>query len=315
MNRLCSRGGFVLLAVLWVMVGVGTVGLALALAARRAAGTAQNRRALVVARWAAEDCLNRTQAIIDDALHRARDAQSDSAVWATLDLFLPNRVSAESSVVDSACDATLRAAGTTIDVNSADDTALMRLFTAAGVPAARADSLIDAILDWRDADRVPRPHGAEADWYVAHNRLPPRDAPFADVRELRLVRGLEHFAALDSLLGVDSDRVVLDRAPLPVIAALPGLDAEALARIAELRVRGARVANLLQFANTLSVDARAALMASYPTLARLTTTEPDAWTITARGWSGFPRVKAVVELRLVEAGSRAAIVRRRTWAE
>ena len=315
MSHARGRRGFVLLAVLWVMVGVGAVGLGLALAARRAAGTAQNRRALVVARWASEGCLNRTQAIIEDALRRAHDAQADSAVWATLDHFFPKRTSDAASVVDTACDATVRAAGTTIDVNSADDTMLTRLFIAAGLSVARADSVVDAILDWRDADRVPRPRGAEANWYLAYNRLPPRDAPFADVRELRLVRGLEDFAGLDTLLGVDSDRVVLDRAPLPVIAALPGLSDEAIARIAELRVRGARVADLLQFANTLSLDAKEGLLASYPVLARLTTTEPDAWTITARGWSGIPRVTAVVELRLVQAGFRAAIVRRRTWVE
>jgi hypothetical protein len=57
------------------------------------------------------------------------------------------------------------------------------------------------------------------------------------------------------------------------------------------------------------------LLASYAELARATTAVPDAWIIVARGWSGIPRVTADVELRLVRAGWRAAIVRRRTWVE
>jgi hypothetical protein len=43
--------------------------------------------------------------------------------------------------------------------------------------------------------------------------------------------------------------------------------------------------------------------------------EPDAWLVTARGVTGFPQVTAVLEVRLVRAGARAAIVRRRTWLE
>lgn len=315
MRRSAIRRGFVLLAVLWVMVGVSAVGLALTLAGRRAVGAARNRHALAVARWAAEDCLNQAEAIINDALHRAAGAPADSTVWTRLDLLSPYATRREPFVLDSACSAALQPAGTTIDVNTADGQTLRRLFVAAGVQPARADSISDAILDWRDADQVPHEHGAEAPWYVAHDRLPPRDGPFGDVRELRRVRGLEQFDGLDSLLGVDSDRVLIDRAPLPVLAALTGFRDEAIGRAAELRARGARIGSLLAFSSMLSPDAKRALLASYADLSRLTTTEPDAWMIVARGWSGTPRVTADIELRLIRAGSRAAIVRRRTWIE
>lgn len=310
-----DRRAFVLLAVLWVMVGASAVGLGLALEARHAALAAHNRRALIVARWAAEDCLNRSEAIVDDALHRAASAPADSVVWATLDKLSPYAPDDTTFVADTTCDATLRPAGTTIDVNTADDTTLTRLFVAAGFPVAQADSLADAILDWRDPDQVPRPLGAEAEWYRAHNRMPPRDGPFADARELYRVRGLEHVAGLDSLLGVDSDRVVIDRAPFAVVAALPGITDEAIARIAEVRARGAGVGGLIAFGSVLSPNAKATLLASYAQLARVTATEPDAWILVARGWSGVPHVTADVEVRLVRAGARAAIVRRRAWTE
>lgn len=315
MNNERARRGFVLLAVLWVMVGVGAVGLGLALAARRESGAAHNRRAMVIAQWAAEDCLNRAEATIDDALHHAAGDASDSTVWATLDLLSSTQAARSEIIEDTTCNATLRAAGTTIDVNTADDTVLTRLFIASGLPEGQADSVSDAILDWRDADQVARPNGAEAAWYVAHNRYPPRDGPFTDIRELRRVRGLEAFSGLDTLLGVDSDRVVLDRAPLPVIATLPGITNEALGRLAELRARGAHLTSVLSFSSGLSPDARATLLGSYQDLNRLTTNEPDAWMLIARGWSGVPRVTAAIELRLVRAGSRAAIVRRRAWVQ
>lgn len=56
-------------------------------------------------------------------------------------------------------------------------------------------------------------------------------------------------------------------------------------------------------------------LSDYPDLLRLTTSEPDAWTLTARGISGAPAVTVALELVLVRAGDRAAIVRRRTWIQ
>lgn len=310
----CHRG-FVLLAVLWVMVGISAIGIGLALVARRAANAAYNRRAMLVAEWAAEDCLNQSEEVIGDALERAAHTPADTAVWAMLDRFAPNATPNGLFVADTDCATGLRAAGTTIDVNTADHATLSRVLLAAGASAFQADSLADAILDWRDPDQVARPNGAEANWYVANGRMPPRNAPFADAREIALVRGLEGTPGLDSLFGVDSDRIVIDRAPLAVIAALPGLGEEALGRIAQLRARAAVMGGLLPFSGMLSPNARDALMASYPELARRTTAEPDAWIVTSRGWAGVPRVTVDIQVRLDRAGTRAAIVRRRTWVE
>src|SRR2546422_3224596 len=52
--------------------------------------------------------------------------------------------------------------------------------------------LADALADWTDADDVPRPRGAERDWYLSQTppRVP-RNAPFASVGELALVRGID----------------------------------------------------------------------------------------------------------------------------
>ncbi len=311
-----SRRGFVLLAVLWVMVGVSALGFVLALVARRAAGTAHNRRAATAAEWLAEDCTNRAQAAIGDALaHRGADSTTSANFvresWAALD----TAVKLSALLREAPCAVALRPAGTTIDLNTADDSLLVRLFVALGNSPAVADSLADAILDWRDADDVTRPSGAEAQWYVAHERRAPRNGAFADVRELARVRGFERRAGLDSGLGVEPFRIALDRAPLVVIAALPGFTNEAVARVAEHRASGAPTVDLLALSAELSPAGRTSLLADYPDLVRLTTTEPDAWMLTARGTSGAPPVTVAIELELVRAGDRAAIVRRRTWTQ
>ncbi|MEE9295863.1 MAG: hypothetical protein V3W34_13000 [Phycisphaerae bacterium] len=65
------------------------------------------------------------------------------------------------------------------------------------------DELVDALIDWRDADTVPGPFGVESEYYA---RLDPpyavKNAPFDTVEELLLVRGFD--GAL--LYGEDYDR-------------------------------------------------------------------------------------------------------------
>lgn len=304
------RTGFVLLAVLWVMVGLTTLGLGAALLARRATRASRNRRDEIVAYWNAADCLEYAETVASAVLAGQADgADGRPLAWGDLDATVANAPLARSA----GCRLALRAAGTTLDVNTASGEMLHGLFAALALAPGRADSLTDAILDWRDPDGEPRPLGAERDWYVGHGRAPPRDGPLADPRELRRVRGVAALPGLDTLLGTEPGRLVLDRAPLPVLAALPGLGDEAIARIAELRARGARIADLLALAAQLSPAARAAMLARYADLARLTAPEPDAWLVQAEGHAPASNITVVIEVRLVRAGRRAAIVRRREW--
>ncbi len=305
------RGGFALLAVLWVLVGLSALALGTALVAREAVSAAGNRLALERARWRAEGCLERARAAIDAALTGgARDPAGRLVTWTTLGV----SDTASPLVTSAGCDISLRAAGTAVDVNAAGITQLRAGFIRGlRLSPARADSLADAILDWRDADQIARPAGAERPWYDARKRPLPRDSLYADRRELALVRGVADVPGIDSMLDVEAGRIVLDLAPAPVLASLPGLTAEALARIAELRVRGERVGDPLRLASVLSPASRDSIAAHYQELVQLTADEPEAWVLTARGTSGAAAVRAEIELRLVRAGQRAAIVRRRTW--
>jgi len=292
-------------------VGVSILALATSLAARDAVRAAQNRIALTKATWRAEECAERARAAADAALSAPTDqGPQASAPWLVLDQV----VAASPLVTAAACRVTLRAAGDALDVNDADGERVRGLLTAVGVPAAATDSLADALLDWRDADELPRPHGAERAWYDAQERHPPRNAPLADRRELRRVRGFEAlmtaYPHADALLDVEPGRAVLDRGPLPVLASLPGVTDEVLGRITELRVRGQRVGDVDALSGALSQEARDALVARYADFGRLTTTEPDAWLLTSHATFGGSGT-AFVEARLVRAGGRAALVRRR----
>jgi hypothetical protein len=175
--------------------------------------------------------------------------------------------------------------------------------------------MIAALLDWRDADDVVRPFGAEREWYVRAGRPPPRNAPLAARREIRLVRGFETPSVLDSLLGVERGRIPLAIAPVAVIAALPGIDAEAVARIAERRLHARWPVDPMTLGAALSQAARNAMLAGLPELSRWTAAEPDAWILSSRARDTASAISVMIEVRLVRAGARAALVRRRSWVE
>jgi general secretion pathway protein K len=305
-----DKRGFALLAVLWVIVGLAGLALGVSLSARNAIASAHNRADITRATWRARGCTERARAAIGELLVAPpeRDRRGLSG-WSTLDVAIP----ASPLVTSARCDVRLHVTGNRIDINHADAETLGAALRVLGLAAPRSDSMVDALLDWRDADEVPRPLGAERGWYVAHARFAPRDGAFEDVRELARVRGFEGVPGLDSIFGVEMGRVALAHAPLAVIAALPGLSGEATARIAEERARGESLGDLTALAAQLSPEARRFMLSRYADLVHAATVEPDAWIVESRATVGSPAVTVVVQLKLVRAGDRAAIVRTRTW--
>jgi hypothetical protein len=308
---LARREGFALISVLWVLVGIAALALAANLAAREAVASAQNRADLGAAAWRAEACLERARAAIADSLAASEYEPPGRTVWGRMDRV----VAASPALAGMDCAVEVRAAGAALDVNGADDGTLRRMFMALGRTQAGADSLADALADWMDADDVARPFGAEAAWYRSMRLSTPRNGPLADGREVLRVRGFGALPGIDTLLSAEPGKVPLSHASPAVVSALPGLGPEAVARLAEMRIRGERVADLVAFTQSLSPGAREEAARRFPELTGAAVTEPEAWIVRARGAVGAPAVVSVVEVRLVRAGSRAAIVRRRTWTE
>lgn len=313
-----ERRGFTLLAVLLALVGVSLLAGAGTLGTRRYVAAAANRIALTRAAWRSEDCVARARAAIERALSAdGEDPTRLAARWRALD----DSIAADAGLAAAPlCTATLRSSGDRLDINRATPTQIERLLVAVGVPELERDSLRDAILDWRDADTVPRPHGAEWAWYAGRHRRAPRDGAFAAPAELMRVRGVATLdgPTRDRLLGavtVEWTRVDLARAPPVVLASLPGFSPEAIEALVELRSWGRDSVSLTRLASAVGGPARDSIAAHYSELVGLASDEPDAWILRAEGRAPEFAGREVIELRLVLAGTRAAVTRHRTWIE
>jgi general secretion pathway protein K len=118
--------------------------------------------------------------------------------------------------------------GGKIDLNRSAGSVLQGLFTSVGVAPASAERLADAIADFRDADNLRRPNGAEdADYAAANLPYDAKDAPFATTEELLQVLGMTRalYDRVAPLITVYSPRrdVNLATAPPEVLRALPYL--------------------------------------------------------------------------------------------
>lgn len=326
-GRSRGRAGVALALVLWVLTGVAALVLVSMRTAVDAATVAEHRIALLRSSWHAEECTERARAAVDRALAADVSAGGTGATWRTLDSVVARAPELEEAV---GCTATLQPTGVALDLTSADIVQLRGVLGAVGIPPPLADSLADALLDWQDADDEPRPAGAEAASYAAVGGRPPRNAPITDVAELRRIRGFDALApsvaaALLAAVTTEPGRISLPHANTDALASLPGMTPEVRSLVRELQTSGAlrdgRVGStpaaaldLLISDARLPAAARDSLAASRQELAMRMGMEPEAWILVARGLAtqeGPSRSTASVELRLVRAGERAAVVRRR----
>lgn len=293
-----------MLTTLWVMSIVSVLAAAAALSGRVTVNAARNRIAVERAEWTARGCMARVRAAIDEDVGGAPSLEDAAIRWTRVDRDIQ-------SVIDSAapgCSVGIEAVGARLDVNDATTESLARLFGEIGFPE-RADSLADAIADWRDSDDVARPYGAERDWYVAHGRRAPSDTALADIRELTQVRGFESDSEAAMLLSTDAGRVSLANASADVLVAVPGITREAASAIIEYRERHDALIDLASIASTLPEFAAESLNARYPDAARMSTPTPDAWLVTTSVQLGLPRLTASVRIRLERSGYRTLVSR------
>ncbi|MBL0142244.1 MAG: general secretion pathway protein GspK [Betaproteobacteria bacterium] len=118
-----------------------------------------------------------------------------------------------------------------IDINSANNELLKGLFRYAGLGEEEAVKLLDALLDWRDADSLRRPFGAEEPEYAqAGLKGRPADYPFQATEELQLVLGMrpEVYQRIAPMITVYSRQPGVNPyyATRGVLLAIPGVTAE-----------------------------------------------------------------------------------------
>jgi type II secretory pathway component PulK len=271
------------------------------------AAASRNRIAMMRAQWRVEGCVARIRWMLDDELANPLHSVS---TWD----HLGEALHSSSILAESHCAITALPTGISLNINTASREELSHFLQAFGVVGVRVDSLVAAVLDWRDVDDVARSYGAERTWYAAKGLDLPRNAPFESTLELCHVRGFDELInarpELLSQVTVDSGRMLLDAAPQPVIASIPGIGAEALQRIATLRARGSLDPDILVISSWLSAPARDSILHYFgdpSSRANRFAREPDGWIVAAEATEGDPAVTVRSELRIERGSARAVI--------
>lgn len=308
-----AANGYALVGVLWICAAATALGIAASIASRHAVAASRNRIALARAEWLADACLARVRSALSAALAAERGSALDvqEPVWMRVDKVLAR----DAIIAAAACTIAARAVGSGLDVNAADETELSHVFRYAGLVAVRADSVAAAIVDWKDADDIPRPGGAEREWYEIRGRVPPSNRAFTHIGELSLVQGVDGRLPFDSLLAVERGPVSINHALGPVLAQLPGFTAEAVASVLAARAAGRYVSGFTELKEALSPGGREALAQGESRLVAAATLTPSAWIVTARAAAGSPPATVAVEVRVERFGPRILTVRRRSWLE
>ena len=282
-----SRRGFALFAVLWTLTAMTVLTGAVMTVARLGSATTRNRILLARAAWAREACVEILQA------RYAKDGST--RVIDSVDLGR-----------ETWCTASLEDPSVKLNVNLADEPALATVLHAVVRRPAGIDSLVDALLDWRDPDTVPRPFGEESPGN--------RNGPFADVWELRYVRGFSDslVAALTPFLTTRGTGAInATAAPPEVLAILPGITEETM-QLLRMHRGTAPLASADEVATLLSPSARATLLANYSEFARAAVfTPPQLVGVVTGGVRGTP-MTARATLTLVPVAGRLAVIRRET---
>lgn len=128
-----------------------------------------------------------------------------------------------------------------IDLNEAGPQLLQGLFESVGLAEPAALAQTGAIIDWRDADQMRSPQGAEEAEYQAVGLKGPGNGPFESLEELRQVLGMteELYQQVLPALTIDSNKAEINPlvAPREVLLALPGIIPDSVDRFIEERRR------------------------------------------------------------------------------
>jgi competence ComEA-like helix-hairpin-helix protein len=173
--RLRKHHGIALLTAIWIMVVLLILVGGIAAMTHSEAEVARNFGDLTRARWAARSGVRRAEVEVGQvaALPYTALADDQRLLTSPEGTGTPDEMTYQATVEDEAGK---------LNLNTATPEDLAVFFP---------PGVADTIVDWRDADSVPRAQGAEDDYYAT--LMPPyycKNAPFTTVEELLLVRGV-----------------------------------------------------------------------------------------------------------------------------
>jgi general secretion pathway protein K len=220
-----ADGGFILVAVLWMVAALATLASVYSVYAVNTAAASH---------------------VADDRL------QAEAAIRAGVELAAFQALAAPESArpTHGAFDVrigrtkvSLRyvSEGARIDLNAAPKEMLAGLFKAIGADDSVAASYVDRIIGWR-TKAAPNAQNPEAEMYkTAGLPYPPRQAPFANTLELNLVLGLpppivERILPYVTVFSGKAQVDLVNAAP-DILAALPGMTPDILHKVLEARAK------------------------------------------------------------------------------
>jgi general secretion pathway protein K len=279
-HRELGKRGVALALVLWLVVLLGGVAAAVVGSTRSTTAVVVNIRARSVARHAAESGIVAAVALLEQRLALAYTPAQRALVFSTyreLDQLQEIPLGAGRFSV------ALTNLSGLLDLNQAEPETLVGLFSQF-IPSDAARAVVEALQDWRDADALVRPQGAEDDAYLrAGSPYVPPNAPLNRLDELRRVRGVSDnlMLAVAPYVTVNGDLLIdVNAAPERVLAAVPGIGPSGARNLVSRRSRGTTFTSITEVHSLLGREGGRPGAAS---IARLTVA-PSRLLLVSRGW-------------------------------
>ena len=216
-------------------------------------------------RAAAMGALNATQAALDAALRQGPGSGANrnaalrgSDPWLDVDSLFSGTVMVDSTPVD----VVVHDLGMQLNINNLNEAELRTFLNYAVKDFSVTDHLTEAILDWRDADSIPRPNGAEADTYIKEGLLVlPTNQAFREVSDMLDVDGMtpEVYNDIAKYLTTRGSGVInINEADTVVLRSIPGMTDRVLVQILALRSQGRRITSMNQILGAAGIPVRPA---------------------------------------------------------
>jgi general secretion pathway protein K len=299
------RRGFALLSALWLMVMLSAVGLHLALQARNGRLAVSNRIEAMRAQAAANAGVEHLRSRLVARLTPGGSAGLPSGLgWSRTEAILADTVRLDGvSYAVRIDDANSR-----LHLNRASAEELASLMIALRIDAGRADRVSQAIADWRDADDLRHPRGAETPEYErAGMRRLPRNGPFEILGvDEELFEQLRPYVTT-----AGSGFVNPNSAPHPVLMSLPGVTLEVAAAIVRLRIDGIALTSAEQFFAALPSGLRNGPLARAGELRARLRFDTQEIEFESEGWLDRTPARARVRGTFVRAGTALILSERR----
>lgn len=248
--------GAVLIVVLWVLLALSLIALSFAASIRTEVDAARNvvqqKQSYYMARAGIEYAIYRILET-QSAFYQTQQAQQGPGGPQAVPDVLRGVLAL--NLGDGGASVEIGDESGKINVNGAPPPLIFNLLLMIGVSGPQADVITDSIQDWIDPDELVHDFGAESDYYLGlRDPYPAKNSPIDVPEELLLIRGItpeiyygiktksengepiELYGLQKYLTTFSNTRQInVNSAPIPVLAAIPGLNFDVALMIDQLR--------------------------------------------------------------------------------